>query len=156
VKCALPYVVNTIKYLKRGVKPLMPTRVKGLTSIEVAILVAVVLAIAVAVGWYLYTTLAVAVTAQPNLRVVSVIAWQNGTIKIVVHNAGSGSTFITHGEVFNRIIPVREGGWAWLGPGGMITVHIDVGDWVRPGTIIQGKLITSDGQSVPFSVRVSA
>jgi Tfp pilus assembly protein PilE len=38
----------------------MPTKVKGMTSIEIAILVAIVLAIAVAAGWYLYTTFAAA------------------------------------------------------------------------------------------------
>jgi type IV pilus assembly protein PilA len=44
----------------------MPTKVKGMTSIEIAILVAIVLAIAVAVGWYLYTTFAASVGSQPN------------------------------------------------------------------------------------------
>jgi hypothetical protein len=31
-------------------------RLKGLTSIELAILLAIIIVIAVAVGWYMYTT----------------------------------------------------------------------------------------------------
>jgi flagellar basal body-associated protein FliL len=71
VKCALPYVGDTTKYLKRDVHPLMPTKVKGMTSLEIAIIVAIVLIIAVAVGWYLYTTFVSSVGGQPRLNVVS-------------------------------------------------------------------------------------
>jgi len=34
------------------------SKTKGMTSLEVAIIVAIVLVIAIAVGWYLYTTFA--------------------------------------------------------------------------------------------------
>ena len=40
----------------------MPAKVKGMTSLEIAIIVAIVLIIAVAVGWYLYTTFVASTT----------------------------------------------------------------------------------------------
>jgi len=46
----------------------MPTKVKGMTSLEIAIIVAIVLIIAVAVGWYLYTTFVASTTGQPRLK----------------------------------------------------------------------------------------
>jgi type IV pilus assembly protein PilA len=49
----------------------MPTKLKGMTSLEIAIIVAIVLVIAVAVGWYLYTTFVASATGQPRLNVVS-------------------------------------------------------------------------------------
>gem|GEM_PF-6329928 len=79
VKCTLPYVGDTTKYLKRGVNPLMPTKLKGMTSLEIAIIVAIVLIIAVAVGWYLYTTFVASTTGQPRLNVVSAELSTNGT-----------------------------------------------------------------------------
>ncbi len=147
----MPYVGNTKKYLKRGVKPLMST--KGMTSIEIAILVAIVLAIAIAAGWYLYTTFSAAVGAQPPLRIVSAIAFANGTIRLEVINTGSSGIGIVRAEVFDRVYPVRGGG-VWTDPGSHVIVYVDTGRGWRIGSIIQGKLIAADGQVLPFSARV--
>ena len=49
----------------------MPTKLKGMASLEIAIIVAIVLVIAVAVGWWLYTTFIAAGTGQPRLNTVS-------------------------------------------------------------------------------------
>ncbi len=57
----------------------MPTKLKGMTSLEIAIIVAIVLIIAVAVGWYLYTTFVASTTGQPRLNVVSAELSTNGT-----------------------------------------------------------------------------
>jgi type IV pilus assembly protein PilA len=79
----------------------MPTKVKGMTSIEIAILVGIVLAIAVAVGWYLYSTFSASVSAQPYLRVTSAVAFSNGTIKIEVENMGGARVIFVRAEVFD-------------------------------------------------------
>jgi type IV pilus assembly protein PilA len=132
----------------------MPTKVKGMTSIEIAILVAIVLAIAVAAGWYLYTTFAAAAGAQPLLRIVSAVAFTNGTIRIELANTGSVSVNITQAEVFDTLYPLRDNHWIWLGPSAQVVVFVDTNRAIRPGSIIQGKLLTSEGQVIPFSARV--
>jgi type IV pilus assembly protein PilA len=132
----------------------MPTKVKGMTSIEVAILVAIVLAIAVAAGWYIYTTFAASVSSQPLLRIVSAVAFTNGTIRIELANTGSVSVNITQAEVFDTLYPLRDNRWIWLGPSAQVVVFVDTRRAIRPGSIIQGKLLTSEGQVIPFSARV--
>jgi hypothetical protein len=132
VKCVLPYVGNTTKYLKRGVKPLMPTKVKGMTSIEIAILVAIVLAIAVAVAWYLYTTFAASVGSQPNIRIVSAVAFTNGTIRIEVVNTGSSGVYIGKLRCLVHLYPTRDGGG--LGSprrGRLLCILIPAGGYVQ-------------------------
>ncbi len=131
----------------------MPAKVKGMTSIEVAVLVAIVLAIAIAVGWYLYTTFAASVGAQAKVKVVSAIGFTNGTIKIEVVNTGATHVTFTHAEVFERVYPVR-GGFAYFGPGMQGVVYIDTGRWVRQGSIIEGTLISEGGIVVAFTARV--
>jgi type IV pilus assembly protein PilA len=132
----------------------MPTKVKGLTSIEVAILVAVVLVIAVAAGWYLYTTFGAVATSQPLLRIVSAVAFTNGTIRIELANIGSVSVNITQAEVFDTLYPLRDNSWIWLGPSAQVAVFVDTSRAILPGSIIQGKLLTSEGLTIPFSARV--
>jgi uncharacterized protein (UPF0333 family) len=130
----------------------MPTKVKGMTSIEIAILVAIVLVIAVAVGWYLYTTFAASVGAQPVIRVLSATAWWNGTIIVKVANTGSTHVNIIAAEVFGEVYRVR-GGFVVIPPGGETPIYIDTGRWIRQGSLVQGRLITEGGQTFPFTAR---
>jgi type IV pilus assembly protein PilA len=132
----------------------MPTKVKGMTSIEIAILVGIVLAIAIAAGWYLYTTFTASVGAQVLLRVVSTVAFSNGTIKIEVENMGGARVIFVRAEVFDTLYPLRNNAWYTAEPGRTVVVYIDTNRWIHPGVIIQGKLITEDGYVVPFSARV--
>jgi len=132
----------------------MPTKVKGMTSLEIAIIVAVVLAIAVAAAWYLYSTFAATIGSNPMVSVRAAYAFQNGTIRVDLVNTGSSPVQITHAFVIDRIYNIR-GGWPWVGPhGGFATVYIDTGRWMGLGSIIQGKLITRDGYNIPFTARV--
>ncbi len=133
----------------------MPTKVKGMTSIEIAIIVAIVLAIAIAVGWYLYTTFSASVGSQPHLRVVSAVAFSNGTIRLEVMNTGTIGVSIIRAQVFEVMYTVR-GGSVWVGPGGHVVVFVDTGRGLRRGSVIQGVLITDGGHSAPFSARVVA
>jgi uncharacterized protein (UPF0333 family) len=164
VKCALPYVGNTTKYLKRGVNPLMPTKVKGMTSLEIAIIVAIVLIIAVAVGWYLYTTFVASTTGQPRLNVVSAelssstrqlklvlvnpgpVEVQIGSIEIAGQSITQFNVQITGGtsSTTNNVIPV----------GKQAEVTATVGIDATPGTMLPGRVILSGGQSFPFNALV--
>jgi type IV pilus assembly protein PilA len=132
----------------------MPTKVKGMTSIEIAILVGIVLIIAVAVGWYLYTTFAASIESHPELRVASAVAFTNGTIRVEVVNTGSVAVHIDRAEVLGTIYSTRSGVWI-DGYGGRGTVYIDTGRWLPPGTVLHGKLITVNGYTAPFTVRVA-
>ncbi len=69
----------------------MPTRLKGMTSLEIAILVAIVLIIAVAVGWYVYTTFIASATGQPRISIISAEITVGGgppQLKIRIANPG--------------------------------------------------------------------
>jgi uncharacterized protein (UPF0333 family) len=154
VKCALPYVGDTTKYLKRGVNPLMPTKLKGMTSLEIAIIVAIVLIIAVAVGWYLYTTFVASTTGQPRLNVVS--AEINGTssgsptLTLVLVNPGPVDVQISSVEIAGKVVPVTK----TIPVGKQDTVTVPVGVSATPGTMLPGRVILSGGQSFPFSALV--
>ena len=134
----------------------MPTKLKGMTSLEIAIIVAIVLAIAVAAAWYLYTTFSATIGASPTLHVVSAYAFPNGTIRVEVMNTGSSHVTIIGAYVFDRRYNLRDNRWVGVGPSGHAVVYIDTGRWIRLGSIIQGKLITENGNAIPFSARVIA
>jgi len=61
---------------------------KGLTSIELAILLAIIIVIAVAVGWYMYTTFVASTTAQGKLAVSSAQITSSGSLTLTVYNPG--------------------------------------------------------------------
>ncbi len=136
----------------------MPAKVKGMTSIEIAVLVAIVLAIAIAVGWYLYTTFGAAVGKEPYIKVVSATAYTWGVIEIVLYNTGSTGAYIWGAEVFGEYIPWDRlrypDGTHYIGPSGNLRVVIETGRWIRQGSIVQGRLILEGGNYVPFSARV--
>jgi len=146
----LLYVGGTTKYLKRGVHPLMPTKLKGMTSLEIAIIVAIVLIIAVAVGWYLYTTFIAAAGGQPRLNIVSAELVGN-ELRLVVINPGPVDVEIRQieiaGRVFDRLQTISVGGRA------DVTVTV-TGVTAVPGTMLPGRVILSGGQSFPFSAVV--
>ena len=132
----------------------MLTKVKGMTSLEIAIIVAIVLAIAVAAAWYLYSTFAATVGSSPVLHVISAHAFPNGTIVVEVANTGSTAVVITQAFVYSRIYNVRGGSVAVPPFGGTATVYIDTGLSLGVGSIVQGRLITKEGYSIPFTARV--
>ncbi|MGC9171169.1 MAG: class III signal peptide, partial [Thermoproteus sp.] len=65
---------------------------KGLTSIELAILLAIIIVIAVAVGWYMYTTFLGATQAQAKLAVTSAVFHTSGELanKLVINVTNPG------------------------------------------------------------------
>jgi type IV pilus assembly protein PilA len=146
----LLYVGGTTKYLKGDVHPLMPTKLKGMTSLEIAIIVAIVLVIAVAVGWYLYTTFIAAAGGQPRLNIVSA-ELTGETLKLVVVNPGPVDVQISQieiaGQVFDHEQTIR------VGQREDVTVTVS-GVSAVPGTMLPGRVILSGGQSFPFSAVV--
>ncbi len=130
----------------------MSTKVKGLTSIEVAVLVGIVLAIAIAVGWYLYSTFAASASGQPHLRVITAVAYGNGTIRVELVNTGSAGASIIRAEVMGRVYTVRGGG-VWIPAGGQAVVFVDTGLGFRNGQIVQGVLVSHVGYTVAFSAK---
>jgi uncharacterized protein (UPF0333 family) len=161
----LLYVGDTKKHLKRGVNLFMPTRLKGMTSLEIAILVAIVLIIAVAVGWYLYTTFIASATAEPRLNIISaeITAGAATTLTIVVFNPGPVNVRINSIEVAGYPISsmactVIEGPGSGtdLGVGGKArcTGYVSSSITAVPGTMLPGRVILSGGQSFPFNAPV--
>jgi type IV pilus assembly protein PilA len=154
VKCALPYVGNTTKYLKGDVQSLMPAKLKGMTSLEIAIIVAIVLVIAVAVGWYLYTTFVATATGQPRLNIVSAEI-TGSALRLLVVNPGPVDAQIDRAEVAGILVSLNcEGGNVIrIGRNATCTGTV-TGLTAVPGTMLSGRVILSGGHSFIFNAVV--
>ena len=151
------YVGGTTKYLKRDVHMLMPTKLKGMTSVEIAIIAAVLLVIAVAVGWYLYTTFVANVGANPRIQIISALGYESdNSIRLEVFNPGPLAARITQVEVAGTLLSIASGP-VDLSVGARSTVVVNVPTSVArlvAGTTITGRVILSGGQSFPFTAAV--
>jgi hypothetical protein len=164
VKCALPYVGDTTKYLKRDVQPLMPTKLKGMTSLEIAIIVAIVLIIAVAVGWYLYTTFIAAAGGQPRLNVVSAEITNASTspkLTLTLVNPGPVDVQISSAEVAGQSVQLTCNPISGKVQSNVISVGAQAkceGEvtsvTATPGTMLPGRVILSSGHSFIFNAVV--
>ena len=129
----------------------MPTKVKGMTSLEIAIIVAIVLIIAVAVGWYLYTTFVASTTGQPRLNVVSAeLSSSTRELRLVLVNPGPVDVQISSVEIAGQLISAVH----TIPVGGNRTVVTVTGITATPGTMLPGRVILSGGQSFPFNAVV--
>jgi len=144
----------------------MPTRLKGMTSLEIAILIAIVLIIAVAVGWYVYTTFIASATGQPRITIHSAEITVGGgapQLKVRIANPGPVPVRIERIEI--------EGATALSPPtcnaitGPVSGLNVGVGGEVEcggalsgfpavPGTVVSGRVILSGGHSFPFNAAV--
>jgi len=138
----------------------MPTKVKGMTSLEIAIIVAIVLVIAVAVGWYLYTTFIASATGQPRLNIVSAEI-TGTTLTLVVVNPGPVEVQIEYAEVAGKITDTFSctiaggGSGSVIGVGKQATCTGTVTDLSAvPGTMLSGRVILSSGHSFIFNAVV--
>ncbi|ABL88325.1 conserved hypothetical protein [Pyrobaculum islandicum DSM 4184] len=121
-----------------------------MTSLEIAIIVAIVLIIAVAVGWYLYTTFVASTTGQPRLNVVTATLYSNGTLKIFVVNPGPVDVQVSAIELAGQVQSVNQK--ITVGGNATLTAKF-TGQWT-PGTMLPGRVILSGGQSFPFNAIV--
>ena len=161
----MPYVGDTTKYLKRGVHTLMPTKLKGMTSLEIAIIVAIVLVIAVAVGWYLYTTSIAAFGGQPRLNVVSAEITGTATgspqLKLRVVNPGPVAVKVENAEVAGQIVQLTCNAISGNVQNNVIDIGAQAectgpvgGVTATPGTMLPGRVILSSGHSFLFNTAV--
>jgi FlaG/FlaF family flagellin (archaellin) len=132
-----------------------------MTSLEIAIIVAIVLVIAVAVGWWLYTTFLASSASQARLQIVSVDLYQNGGGRAIIANPGPANVKIQAiyiqgpgGEV-SATINCRDATDNVLEVGRQYTCTITGGPTdLAPGTMVPGRIVTSGGQSFPFNAIV--
>ena len=80
-------------------------KTKGLASVEVVVLVAVII-IAVAAAWYLYSVFLASTVYNPQVALTSVTYFDNGTIVVVLSIAGPGPVHMRTIEVEVRLVPV--------------------------------------------------
>ncbi len=153
----MPYVGRTTKYLKRDVYPLMPTKLKGMASVEIAIIAAILLIIAVAVGWYLYTTFVANIGANPQIQIISALGYQgNNSLRLVIFNPGPVAARVTQVEVAGVPLTVTGGGInIEVGQQRVVSVTVPTGvATLVAGTTITGRVILSGGQTFPFTAAV--
>jgi type IV pilus assembly protein PilA len=148
---------TTTKYLKTGVQVTMPTKLKGMTSLEIAIIVAIVLVIAIAVGWYLYTTFAAA-GQQSGLVVTSAVINKpsgggSACLLLKVTPQGAASVEITSVEVAGSTFKGNDlNATRVTGP---VTVKVTLtGLNVAVGQVLTGRVVLSSGAMAPFTATV--
>ena len=133
-------------------------KTKGMTSLEIAVIVAIVLIIAVAVGWYVYTTFVASATGQPRLNVVSAEIFTNGTVRLVVMNPGPIDVQIASIEIAgNEVTAFTINGTQSkvIRVGRQATIKSTEGPTgLAAGTMVPGRVILSGGQSFPFNAIV--
>ncbi|MCC6020116.1 MAG: class III signal peptide [Thermoproteaceae archaeon] len=133
---------------------------RGLTSMEIAIIVGIILVIAVAVGWWLYTTAGAAMTGQPRLNVVTAeVTADDKMLTLVMVNPGpvdaqiaavelagvSQTPSCTVGKQTSNIIKVGANATCTATFSGLTPA---------PGTSLSGRVILAGGQSFPFTAIV--
>jgi len=129
-------------------------KAKGMTSIEVAIIVAIVLVIAIAVGWYLYTTFSSA-SQQTGLAIRDVTIQvdkqgQNPYLLLKVAPQGTAQA---------QILRIEIGGDVYV----CQNLIIDQPYWVvvslskstvTVGQTLSGRVILTTGTPIPFTTVV--
>jgi hypothetical protein len=135
---------------------------RGLTSMEIAIITGIILVIAVAVGWWLYTTAGAAMTGQPRLSIVSANVATNGTLRLLIVNPGPVDAqigVIELGSAACTSITCKSGGQEVkglvlkIGANATCTCTAS-GLTLAPGTTVSGRVILAGGQSFPFTAVV--
>lgn len=132
----------------------MPIKTRGMTSLEIAIIVAIVLVIAIAVGWYLYTTFASA-GAQSGLVVTSAkIAGGANTPILCLKVVPQGAASV-------QIQSVEIAGKSFTPSTNVISGPADVqvqleGVTVAVGQVISGRVVLTSGAIAPFTATVTA
>jgi len=131
-------------------------KTKGMTSLEIAIIVAIVLVIAIAVGWYLYTTFAAA-GQQTGLTIME------STIQIDKKVPPTDKYLllkvVPQGAAQVQIQRIEVGGKVYSCP-----IIIDKQTWVRlkldqdlvAGQTISGRVILGTGTPALFTAGVRA
>ena len=131
---------------------------KGLTSIELAILLAIIIVIAVAVGWYMYTTFLASTSSSPKLQIVSAqYSSSSGTLTLTVVNPGPvdnvGISAIYLAGV--QCTGLSTTSVSISGSPHSITATCS-GISAAVGTQLSGQLVTTAGTTFPFTAVVTS
>jgi len=134
----------------------MPAKLKGMTSLEIAIIVAIVLVIAIAVGWYLYTTFAAA-GQQSGLVITKAVIYkpQNDDPRLELSVVPQGAAQV-------EIVSVEVAGKSFSGDAinqtiisGATVVEVTLEDLnVAVGQVVTGRVVLSSGAMAPFTATV--
>ena len=136
---------------------------KGLTSIELAILLAIIIVIAVAVGWYMYTTFVASTAAQGTLAVSSAQIDTSGKLTLTVYNPGPVDVTIKAVYVNGQKCESISGGSGSASSGGVV-VNVGAttsvtgsgcGSNFVSGTTVSGYVVLSSGATLPFKAVVA-
>jgi hypothetical protein len=132
-----------------------------MTSLEIAIIAAIVLVIAIAVGWWLYTTFVSGTATQARLQIVSVDLYEDGNGRAIITNPGPANVKIENvfiqgaGGETSAAITCTGATDNVLEVGKQYTCRIENGPTgLVPGTMVSGRIVTSGGQSFPFNAVV--
>jgi uncharacterized protein (UPF0333 family) len=131
---------------------------KGLTSIELAILLAIIIVIAVAVGWYMYTTFLASTSSSPKLQVVSA-QYSAGTSTLTltvvnpgpVNNVGISAIYlngVSCGTPSTTTVPISSTPTTITATCSGISAAV--------GTQLSGQLVTTAGTTFPFTAVVTS
>ncbi|MFP3213143.1 MAG: class III signal peptide [Thermoproteus sp.] len=131
---------------------------KGLTSIELAILLAIIIVIAVAVGWYMYTTFLASTSSSPKLQIVSAqysASKSTLTLTVVnpgpVNNVGISAIYLNGvqcGTPSTTTVPISSTPQSINATCSGISAAV--------GTQLSGQLVTTAGTTFPFTAVVTS
>src|SRR5258708_3402918 len=124
----------------------MPTKLKGMTSLEIAIIVAIVLVIAVAVSWYLYSVFAAQTTGKAQIGVPTATYYrEDGYLVLFVVNQGPGDVDITAVEMGKYSASKVPAFTIKAGQSCYVVFQINNAKNEPVGVTLQGRVITKQG-----------
>jgi len=127
-------------------------KTKGMTSLEIAIIVSIVLVIAIAVGWYLYTTFSSA-SQQSGITVTEATIYSDGpTLVLRLVPQGAAQVAIARVEVAGKTLSCSG---ATVSSPGEYQVSLS-GLTLAVGQVVSGRVVLSSGAVAPFTATVVA
>jgi len=132
-------------------------KTKGMTSLEVAIIVAIVLVIAIAVGWYLYTTFSSA-SQQTGITVTEATVYVDSsgkpTLYLRVVPQGAAQAAISRIEIAGQSFDCSSDTSAIISKPTAITLDISSKLSVAVGQTLSGRVVLASGMASPFTAPV--
>jgi len=119
-----------------------------MTSLEVAVIVAIVLAVAIAVGGYLYTAFEATKQQVGVLAVQEAKVYEDGSFELRVVPQVVGRVKIVGVEVAGAAVTFRQ---EITGPG---TIKGKVDVKLTPGQVVSGRVILDNGAAALFTATV--
>ena len=127
---------------------------KGLTSIELAILLAIIIVIAVAVGWYMYTTFLGATQSQAKLVIVNAVySASKGYLNLTLTNPGPVNT-VTIQAVYLNGQSCSGTAQVSVSQGPQTFQFTCPANMAAAGTTLQGQVVIASGATFPFTASV--